>query len=72
MDGTISKIQIGIIDNSWNWSNDGNKIVYAKDENSDPYRSSFYLYIVDIRRPNEQTKITNFTAIEPDLFIPNE
>lgn len=71
-DGKVSTIHFGAtIDSFWNWSNDGSKIVYAKDEDPDRYRSSFYLYVVDIKYPEEQIRLTDFIAIEPDLFIPD-
>ena len=61
------------VDAFWNWSNDSQKIVFAKDENPDQYRNEdLYLYMVDIEQPDELTKLTPFMAREPDLFIQKE
>ena len=54
----------------WNWSNDSKKIVFAKDENPDPCcNQDMYLYMVAIEQPDKITKLTNFIAAEPDLYV---
>ncbi len=72
--GEVSEIPVdNTVGAFWNWSNDSQKIVFAKDENPDPYRNEdLYLYMVDIDQPDEITKLTPFMAREPDLFIPKE
>ena len=73
-DGELTEIPLNnTVDFFWNWSNDSQKIVFAKDENPDPYRNEdLYLYVVDVEQPDEFTKLTPFMAREPDLFIPND
>lgn len=62
---------LATVDVFWNWSNDSRYIVFAKDENPDPYRNEdLYLYMVDIDNPDEITKLTSFQAYMPDLFVP--
>lgn len=54
----------------FNWSNNGSKIVFAKDEDPDRYRERYHLYMVDVENPNNQVRITSFQATNPDLFVP--
>lgn len=70
-DGGLIEIPIdNTVDYFWNWSSDSKKIVFAKDENPDPYRNEdYYLYMVDIDEPTEIVKLTSFQAVNPDLFI---
>ena len=72
-DGTLMEISVdNTINGFWNWSNDSQNIVFAKNENPDKYRKDFYLYMVNIQQQNEITKLTPFRATEPDLFIPKQ
>jgi Tol biopolymer transport system component len=68
-DGSHSIVYLsGAIDKSWNWSNDGRKVVYARDENPNVYH--FHVYMLDLDKPNEFRQLTPFTAWQPDLYVP--
>lgn len=70
-DGELTEIPIdNTVNFFWNWSSDSKKIVFAKDEDPDPYSNQdYYLYMVDIKEPTEIVKLTSFQAFMPDLFI---
>ncbi len=72
--GEVTEIPVdNTVDFFWNWSDDSKRIVFAKDENPDPFiNEDLYLYVVDIKKPDELIKLTPFMAREPDLFIPKE
>lgn len=71
-DGNVQEISMPAYVNPvfWNWSSDSRKIVFAMDENPDPYGVDFHLYTIAIDPPSEIKRLTSFQAQDPDLFIP--
>lgn len=70
-DGNVQEVSMPAYVGSWNWSSDSRKIVFAMDEDPDPYRNpDFHLYAIAIDRPDEIKRLTSFQAQDPDLFIP--
>lgn len=58
---------------SWNWSSNGQLIVCSRDNDSDPFQNyDFQIFVLDISNITKQSRLTNFNAIEPDLFIYNQ
>lgn len=68
---SIIELKGSIHPTMFNWSTDGSKIVFAKDEDPNSYRSRYHIYMVDVSNQNNEVRLTTFPASCPDLFIQN-
>lgn len=66
-DGNITTIKLQAEIDTWHWSNNGSKIIY---ERSNIGHTEKYPYMVDINKPTEFIRLSDFKASTPDIFIP--